>query len=129
MKTDQIDISINTAALTIEELTVRDSKEEGKRVQFILKNNSNAKFELKSMELKLFDKNKSYIGHELCYTNQIDDFILKKQELLLEFGTIELDGIESAELKIVAVRWFKLSKLLLAIAVIVTVLVMFAVKK
>ena len=100
MTEDDIKIKINTSDLEITELVVkqdRDIPEEG-LIQFTLKNTSKKNYMINSLKLKLYGKDRKYLGHD--WSVEEDEILHKEDEKSLEFDIEDWKKTKSAEIKV-----------------------------
>lgn len=105
MTKDNIKIKSNTPDLVISEIVVKQDNElpEEGIVQFTLENKSNKKFMLKSVKLKMYDKNKEYLGYE--WSEAEEQIINRQEEKYLEFDVEDFKKVSSAEIIIKGQTW------------------------
>lgn len=115
MTKDKIIIKSNTPDLVVSELVVKQDKElpEEGIVQFTLENRSNKKFMLKSLKLKMYDKNKEYLGYD--WSEAEEQIINKQEEKNLEFDLEDFHKVKSAEIIIKSQVWLSGSTVFKAI--------------
>ena len=115
-------IDNDSPQLEAESIVLKNQQSSEHLLQFILKNNSSMRYQVRTIELRLYDKNSQFLEFKNYFLDE--QIVRPRDDMAIEFFLEDISTLGHACIKIRAVRWFNSDRVAMMIIITLALIIL-----